>query len=197
MAPITPLSNRQLCLESDRLRYRPISARDIDIATEIFTDPEVIKYVCDLATPEQVAENLPTDCRRGAGGRLGIWIISRKDSGEKIGTAVLLPIPIDQDDTDFSLLVPEKYPDAEIEVGYLLKRDAWGQGFATEACRRMVRFGFENTKLDEIKATADPDNIVSHKVLKKSGLKDQGLRYAYRCQCAGFGITREEWMALS
>ena len=192
-----PMSQSELCLESDRLHYRPINEQDVDIATEIFTDPEVIKYVCDLATPEQVAENMPTDCRRGAGGRLGIWILTRKDTGEKIGSAVLLPIPIDQDDTDFSLLVPEQYPDAEIEVGYLLKRTAWGEGFATEACRRMLQFGFENTSLEEIKATADPDNKVSHKVLKKSGLTDQGMRYAYRCQCAGFGITRGEWMAIN
>ena len=193
--PVVPLTDDQLELETDRLILRPLSLADLDLGIKLFTDPEVVKYVCDLSMPEEVEENLKNEVRRGAGGRIGIWTMTRKDNGERIGTSVLLPIPIDEEDIDWSQVVPDSYPDAEIEVGYLLIPSAWGAGYATETCRRLVQFGFEMTTLDEIKATADPENLVSHKVLKKSGLKHEGLRYAYKCQCSSFGITRQEWLS--
>ncbi|MFK7836521.1 MAG: GNAT family N-acetyltransferase [Sulfitobacter sp.] len=105
--------------------------------------------------------------------------------------------PIETDDTDWSLMVEDCYPDAEIEVGYMLLPDAWGHGFATEICARLLHFGFENTPLGEIKATTDPENAASQRVLKKCGLADQGLRRAYATECSGFGITRESWRKLS
>ncbi|MCP5074121.1 MAG: GNAT family N-acetyltransferase, partial [Rhodobacteraceae bacterium] len=68
-------------------------------------------------------------------------------------------------------------------------------GFATETCRRLLKFGFEKTTLDVIMATADPDNHASHHVLEKSGLRSEGLRYAYACQCSSFQISRKDWLA--
>ena len=192
--PIKKLTAQELELETDRLILRPLQLADIDLGTALFTDPQVVKYVCDLCTQEEIEENFKTETRRGAGGRIGIWTLTRKETGGKIGSAILLPLPIEKDDTDWSLLTEDTYPDAEIEVGYMLIPSAWGFGYATEACQRLVRFGFEMTTLDEIKATADPENLASHRVLQKSGLKHEGLRYAYNCQCSSFGITRDEWL---
>lgn len=195
--PVTPLTAQQLELETERLFLRPLDQSDMDLGIRLFTDPEVVKYTCEFCSPAEVKENFKTEIRRGAGGRIGIWSLVRKDNEEKIGTAILLPLPIDKDDTDWSLVVGDRYPDGEIEVGYMLVRQAWGVGYATEACRRLVRFGFEMTDLNEIKATADPENLASHNVLKKSGLRYEGLRYAYKCQCSSFGITRSQWARLN
>ena len=168
---------------------------DQDLAIEIFTDPEVVKYVCDVMTPETIAQELPWQVKRGAGGRLGIWVLTRKDTGAQLGSAVLLPLPIDLDDTDWSLLEPETYPDADIEVGYMLRRAAWGLGYATEACSRLVQFGFEQTALEEIVAVTDQANAASQHVLRKSGLRAEGTRRAYKETCAAFRVTRDEWQA--
>lgn len=194
---IAPLSDQEQVLESDRLRLTPSKAGDIDIAEAVLCDPRVTHYVMDdPMTPDAVAAHMTDAVKRGAGGRLGIWIVTRKDTGAKIGTCVLLPVPIDEDDTDWSLVVPDAYPAGQIEVGYLLVPDAWGQGFATEICGRLLRFAFEKTELSEVVATTDPENAKSQHVLQKCGMRPLGLKRAYGYDdVSWFEITREAWQA--
>jgi len=173
-------------LVTERLQLSPLSLGATDIAIAMFTDPEVVRYVCDLSSPEETAEHMHTSIRRGAGGRIGIWSVTRKDNGEKIGTCVLLPVPIELDDTDWSQVVESRYPEGEVEVGYLLRPPAWGQGFATEICQRLLRFGFEMTSLNEIVATTDPENTASQHVLGKCGLTSEGLQRAYATDDCSF-----------
>jgi len=182
-----------LVLRTERLELRPLTLEDEDLTVALFTDPEVVKYVCDVYTPEDIKDHLPVETERAAGGRIGIWTATRFDTGAKIGTCILLPLPIDTVDTDWSLLVSYRYPDAEIEVGYMLLPDFWGQGYATEICTRLLRFAFEHTSLDEIKAVTDPSDLVSQRVLQKCGLSAEGTRRAYAENCAGCGITRQAW----
>ncbi len=192
--PVTGLGEDHLVLGTERLIMRPLTLADEELALALYTDPEVVKYVCDVATPENALKQFQkNDTRRGAGGRLGIWTLSRRDTGDKIGSAVLLPMPVETDDTDWSLLVEDAYPDAQIEVGYMLLQHAWGQGFATEACKRLVRFAFEMTSLPEIVATTDPENAASQHVLKKAGLSDEGTCRAYAEECSFFRLTRTDY----
>jgi RimJ/RimL family protein N-acetyltransferase len=166
------------------------------MALETFMDPEVMKFVADVGSEEALAEEMKTAVRRGAGGRIGVWCVLQRETGEKLGTAILLPLPIEEDDTDWSLVQEDRYPDADIEVGYILKRSAWGNGYATEACRRLIQFAFEETELDEIVAVTDPRNAASQKVLRKCGLRDEGLRRAYAEECPAFRISRQQWLEL-
>ncbi len=189
-----PLAASALVLETERLRLRPLCSGDLDLGEAIFLDPDVVKYVGGPSTPENLPGELETACTRGAGGRLGVWCVMDKTTGEKLGTAILLPLPIEEDDTNWSLVVEDRYPDAEIEIGYMLKRSAWGQGYATEACTRLLRFAFEHTALEEVVACTHPQNHASQHVLRKSGLKDRGVRRCYGTYEPGFGITRREWM---
>ena len=190
------MSGVNLELETDRLFLRPLIENDWDITVEMFTDPEVMKFVADVSNEEILAEEMKSYIRRGAGGRLGIWCVLQRKTGEKLGTAILLPLPIEEDDTDWSLLQEDRYPDADIEVGYILKRSAWGNGYATEACRRLVQFAFEQTELNEIVAVTDSLNAVSQKVLRKCDLRDEGLRRAYAAECPAFRISRPQWLEL-
>ena len=57
-----------------------------------------------------------------------------------------------------------------VEVGWRLTRDAWGQGYATEAARAAVAFGFERLGLDEIVAFAVPANVRSIAVMRRLGM---------------------------
>lgn len=193
---IAPLPPDALVLETERLRLTPFSAADEDIARAVLCDPRVMRFITDAMAPERVSERMADYTRRGAGGRIGIWCATRKDTGEKIGDGVLLPVPIDEDDTDWSQVVAHSYPAGQIEVGYLLVPSAWGQGFATEICARLLRFAFEETSLPEVVATTDPDNLRSQHVLGKCGLSPLGLRRAYGYDgVPWFGITRPEWEA--
>jgi RimJ/RimL family protein N-acetyltransferase len=190
------MSSVNLELETDRLLLRPLVENDWEMALETFMDPEVMKFVADVGSEEALAEEMKTAIRRGAGGRIGVWCVLQRETGEKLGTAILLPLPIEEDDTDWSLVQEDRYPDADIEVGYILKRSAWGNGYATEACRRLVQFAFEETELNEIVAVTDPRNAASQKVLRKCGLRDEGLRRAYADECPAFRISRQQWLEL-
>ena len=183
----------KLELESERLFLRPLAESDLDIAIEILTNQDVMRYVAKTNTEEQVVQELETCMRRGAGGAIGIWCVIDRAKEEKLGTAVLLPLPIEQEDTDWSLVGGPDLPECEVEIGYLLKRSAWGKGYATEAAERLLRFAFEETELDEVVAVTDPENGASQNVLSKIGMTEEGMRRAYAADCPGFRITRRQW----
>ncbi len=60
-------------------------------------------------------------------------------------------------------------------IGFLLNREYWGKGYATEAARELVRFGFDELKLHRIFARVFPENAASIRVLEKCGMIREGL----------------------
>jgi RimJ/RimL family protein N-acetyltransferase len=64
-----------------------------------------------------------------------------------------------------------RQPDGEVDLGYRYKRAAWGRGYATEASRAMLRFGFEDAGLRRIIARANVDNAASIRVMQKIGMR--------------------------
>lgn len=187
----------KLTFETNRLRFDPLTIDDLDLAVAQWGDPEVIKYVADRTYSEaELIEEMPLFIRRCAGGCIGIWRLTEKATGEKIGTALLLPMPIELDDTDWDLVVGDDVPQGDIEVGYILKRSAWGKGYATEACKRMLRFAFEDTPLDIVVACTATDNTASQHVLTKCGMKPLGTIRAYQENIPGFRMTRDDWSQL-
>ena len=183
-------------LETERLRLTPLAVSDIDLALEMFTSPAVMKFLGDPVSEDLVREEMALCTKRGGDGCIGIWCISDRATGEKLGSTFLLPIPIDEDDTDWDQVVPGVMPEGDVEVGYFFKEGAWGQGFATEACRRLLRFAFEETPLQEVVATLDDENDASKRVLIKSGLSERGRRQAYGHDSPDWRVSREEWLAL-
>jgi len=180
-------------LLSLRLSLKPLQADDLDLCLEMFTDPEVVKYADGLMSESTIRNEMANWTKRGGNGCIGIWCISDRLSGEKYGSAALLPIPIEEDDTDFDLVVPGKMPDGDIEVGYFLKRSAWGRGFATEACELVLQFAFEKTPLHEVVATLEEKNIASRNVLEKAGFRRHGTRRCYGEDGPDYRISRNEW----
>lgn len=178
-----------------RLLLRPLSLVDVDLATESLTDPAVTQNVMGLMTPEEIKKAMPTWTRRGGvGGCIGIWCASEKTTGEKIGTGALLPMPIEEDDTNWDMVVEGETPEGDVEVGYILKQSAWGKGYAAEICQRLLQFAFEKTSLDEIVATFDDENLKSRHVLEKCGFVDKGRRFCYGEDSVDFRITRDQWI---
>jgi len=183
-----------LNLKTKRLMLRPHRETDLDVEIEMGTDPEVMKFVGDVETEDQIAHDMPKYIRRCAGGCIGIWSVIERSTEEKLGTAILLPLPIEEDDTNWDLVFGDELPGCEIEIGFMLKRSAWGKGYATEATKRLLRFAFEETPIEELVATIDPENTASRRVLEKCGLAYEGMRRAYAVVCPGFRITRQQWL---
>jgi RimJ/RimL family protein N-acetyltransferase len=60
------------------------------------------------------------------------------------------------------------------ELAYVLAKDSWGFGYATEVARRLIAFGFNDLGLDQITATCHPENLASARVLEKVGMRFEG-----------------------
>ncbi len=84
----------------------------------------------------------------------GHWAIVEKQDGAVVGWNGLEHLP-ELDET---------------EVAYLLSKRVWGRGYATEAAKAAVKFGFENAGLTKIIGLVHPQNAASVRVLEKCGL---------------------------
>jgi RimJ/RimL family protein N-acetyltransferase len=104
-------------------------------------------------------------------------------------------MPVEENVTDYSLVVPGKMPDGDIEIGYFLKRSAWGKGYATEACERLIQMAFEESPLTEIVANFDEGNVASRKVLEKLGFVNHGTMRCYGTDGPNYRLTRDDWLA--
>lgn len=69
-------------------------------------------------------------------------------------------------------------------------------GYATEACRRLLQFAFQETPLTEVVATFDDENIASRNVLEKAGFTDCGTMRCYGEDGLNYRITREAWLKM-
>ena len=180
-------------LQTDRLRIEPLALDDVDIAIELWTDPVVVKYICDAATDDEMRRDMPDNVRRGARGAIGIWCISDRTTGEKIGSTYLLPMPTDAFDVDYKALDMELMPDGDIELGYFLKPSVWGLGYATEVGQCMISFAFRHVRLDEIVASVHEENAASRKVLEKIGFVHSGSTMAWGLINPIYRLSRDRW----
>jgi RimJ/RimL family protein N-acetyltransferase len=71
-------------------------------------------------------------------------------------------------------MIGEATEDGEAELGWYLRSDSWGRGYATQVAGLLLTFGFDELGLRRMVATADPENGASIRVLTKSGFRDEG-----------------------
>jgi RimJ/RimL family protein N-acetyltransferase len=147
-------------LETLRLAMREFVPEDLDDIHRLDRDPRVMKYI--TGKPSTFEEAQATVRRITRYYRLypdlGAWYTVRRDTGKFIGW--------------FSLKYAGRSPD--VEIGYRLLPEAWGQGFATEGATAMYHYGFDDLDLDRIIGVTDPGNKASQRVLVKAGLADRG-----------------------
>jgi ribosomal-protein-alanine N-acetyltransferase len=103
-----------------------------------------------------------------------LWALVERATGELVG--------------DCGLFHLDSGP--EIEVGYRLRRDRWGLGYATEAARASVAHGFEALGLDRVCGITHPANVASQRVLQKCGMRDQGIAFYYGQTVRYFAVER-------
>ena len=152
-----------LPLQTERLVIRPYREEDATPLHEVFGSPEVMKWTPsapskDVAeTAQRLARTMAFTARQPPG--MGLWALELKTSSEFLGQVGLFP-------------VEGKGP--EVEVAYELAPRVWGHGYATEAARALVDYGFGELRLQRIVALILPDNARSRNVASKSGLILEG-----------------------
>lgn len=188
------LQNQNLELVSARLFLRPLRESDVDLVLELFTDPEMMEYAGGPVKSERIRTEMAASVQRGADGSIGVWCMCKAQTKEPIGTIALLPLPVEAEDTEWELVCTGEMPEGDIEIGYFLRKDEWGQGYVSEAVSRVLEFAFSVACLEEIVAVIDPRNAASRKVLERTGFLSEGDRRAYRETCPGFRIAKSDWL---
>lgn len=143
-------------LKTERLLLRPFRAEDAPALNAILHEPGILRYFPETDPPtlavteRSILRRLEHWAERG----YGRWAIVTPDDDRPLGWCGM----------DYF----EEF-DAP-ELTYLLSSRIWGRGYATEAARGTLQFGFETAGLHHIIASVDPDNIASRRVLEKCGM---------------------------
>lgn len=151
---------KTIFLETDRLLLRAWQDDDIDAFAEMCADRDVMRYFPEPLT-RQKTDLLVTKCRsKQETDGFSMAPAEIKATGEFIGF-VGLNVP--------AYAAPLPFEPC-VEIGWRLKQSAWGKGYASEAARAWLRFGFETIGLDEIVAFTIPANLPSQKVMQRIGM---------------------------
>ena len=102
-----------LKLETDRLSLQPLTEDDVDLGITLFTDETVCQYIGGTQTETEIRAEMSKYTKRSGGGCIGVWSVRNRDTTEKLGTGVLLPMPVNEDDTDWDLVQGDSLPHAD------------------------------------------------------------------------------------
>lgn len=155
-------------VETERLILRPYTHDDAERLFDMMRRFEVAKWSGEGVPMKSIDEayaridRMPI--RAGDRPEAGVFACERKDTGIVAGMSVLAPIPASKD-VDRS----------DMEIGWHLHPDSWGNGFATEAATALVARGFA-AGLTELYAVTKPANMPSQAVCLRLGMEDLGLR---------------------
>lgn len=180
-------------LETERLRLRAFTADDVDSLVELDADPEVVRWVTGGApTPRSEVERewLPAflaGYARGDG--YGFWAAEDRVTGAFLGW--------------FHLRPAQGAPGDEPELGYRLRRSAWGRGLATEGSRALVDHALAHLGAQRVVAETLAVHTASRRVMEKAGLRlVRTFRADWPVRIEGdehgdveYALTRQEWSA--
>lgn len=180
-------------LTTGRLVLREFTEADADLLVELDGDAEVMRYLTGgRPTPPEVVRDrtLPAILalyRRPPG--LGFWAAVDRADGGFLGWFEFRPTR----DGDVR----------EVELGYRLRRSAWGAGRATEGCRALVDKGFTELGVQRVTANTMAVNSASRRVMEKVGLRHVRTYHGDWPEAipgsehgeVEYALTRDQWRA--
>ncbi len=147
---------------TERLLLRRWRDEDIVPFAAMCADPRVMEFFpAPLTFDEAEALAHRLDARFDSDG-YSVWAIERRDTAEFIGFTGLIPMP-------------DGVPGSDgIEVGWRLAAEHWGHGFASEAARESLSFGFSVLGLPELNSITTVGNLRSRRVMERIGMHLHG-----------------------
>jgi ribosomal-protein-alanine N-acetyltransferase len=154
------VTNPPETIETKRFRLRKPTLQDAeDIFQKYAQDPEVTKYLTWRPNRNvQETRNFLGECLRGWGeGKSFHWVIEKKTSHELLG------------------MITARVDDHGWELGYVLARPYWGNGYMTEVVKKLVECGLKQEAVFRVWSVCDLDNLASARVMEKAGMKREGI----------------------
>ena len=163
-------------LETERLLLRPLTIADIDEFVALHDDAEVTRFIGRLDRPaaEELLQSVEREwLERGH----GMFAVRDRATGRFLGRAGL------------------KYWQQfdETEVGWVLRRDAWGYGYATEAAQACLDWGFACLDLPYFTAMIHPDNRASIRLAGRLGMSPLRRDVLLGDPVVVFLLNRGDW----
>lgn len=145
-------------LETGRLIFRRLNMDDLEDLFALYHSPDVRKYYSEgVPSYEETKQELEWMINTFyAKYGFGMWATIHKATGKFIGRCGMTPMDIEGHE--------------EIEVGYMLAKEYWGQGLATEAAQAILQYGLEQVGLSRLICVINPGNRASSKVAMKIGM---------------------------
>ena len=162
-------------LETDRLKLRMWREQDFEPYAEMCADPEIMRYLGGK-TLNRLEAWRHMAFLIGHWDLLGYghWAVEEKASGAFAGRV--------------GFLNPADWPG--FEIGWTLGRTFWGKGYATEAARRALQFGFDDLNRSHVISLIHPDNKASIRVAERLGEKLEGNTELLGHDVLIYGIDR-------
>ncbi|POZ63531.1 GNAT family N-acetyltransferase [Chromobacterium alticapitis] len=167
-----------MAIETERLLLRQWRDSDLAPLTEMNRDPQVMRYFPDLLTPEQSRE--AWERMRGWIDEhgWGLWAVEEIASGGFIG---LVGLAVPRVALPFMPCV---------EVGWRLRPQAWGRGYASEAAKRALALAFDELARDEVVSFTSLLNLPSQRVMRRIGMRDAGRDFDHPSVPEGHPLRR-------
>ena len=176
-----------MILETDRLILRPLELSDAPTIRALAGHPDIAATTLNIPHPypEGAAEAFIRSLSEEKPDPAYTFGMVRKQDDQLMGAIGIRPV------AQFD----------RAEIGYWIGVPYWGQGYTSEAARRVVAFGFEALKLHRIYATYLSHNTASRRVMEKAGMTYEGTlrqhvkRFDRYYDLGYCGILRAEWEA--
>lgn len=169
-------------LSTERLLLRPLSLDDVDALHALWADREVRRYLFGGEVParERVVEMVENSVGGFAELGFGFFSLRRRRTPDAI--------------MGFSGFRP--FDEAGVvEMLFAIEPASWGSGYATEAGREVLRFGFEQCDVQRVVATTDTPNQRSVRVLQRLGLFFEKRRERHGLDTVYYAMTADEFQA--
>lgn len=156
-----------IILENNEFILRLLEPDDYHDLALILQDEQVMYAYEHAFSDEEVQAWLDNQLTRYQEDGFGLYALVLKTNGKMIGQCGL---------------TSQRYLDQNVvEIGYLLNKDHWHQGYATKASRALKEYAFSVLGLDEVYSIIKYDNLPSQKVALKNGMmfKDKINKHYY------------------
>jgi RimJ/RimL family protein N-acetyltransferase len=154
MPRLSPVTETPL-LETERLLLQGWSAAARDSLAAINADPVAMEFFPSVPTPAGTQALVERIEAEQAEHGFGLWALRRRDTDVFIGF------------TGLHVMAADRPLAGQVEVGWRLARSAWGHGFATEAARAALAYGFGTAGLDEVVSMTAQINVRSWRVMER------------------------------
>lgn len=169
-------------LHSARLRFEPMNQAHYEGLRVLNGDPEVMRYITGQAeTPEETRATIARVAGRWQTFGHAWWSLIEQETGELVGAGCIQRL-------GHELANP-------LEIGWRLRPDRWGRGYAIEAAERMARFAFDELDAPLLCAICDPDNARSAQVMERLGMQLRGEETWQERPVLFYEIGRAAWQA--